>query len=97
MAPVIERDCRADIGGDEQRVHSVDTRYSRHDVQAGAAAGVDRRLPARRQACQVLVNARTGEVVGERPYSAAKITAAVVAALLVITALVLLYLQYKKH
>ena len=30
MAPVIEQDCRADIGGDEQRVEHVDTAY--HDL-----------------------------------------------------------------
>ena len=38
---------------------------------------------------QVFVNARTGEVVGERPYSIAKIAPAVVAGLFV--ALVVLY------
>jgi hypothetical protein len=37
---------------------------------------------------QVLVNARTAEVVGERPWSAWKITFAVLAALVVIAAIV---------
>jgi hypothetical protein len=35
-----------------------------------------------------MVNARTGEVIGERPYSAAKITAAIVALLAVIAVIV---------
>jgi DNA-directed RNA polymerase subunit RPC12/RpoP len=88
MAVTIEADCRADIGGDEQRVHSVDTRYD--DVTFKLVL-----LPVwfltylhAGTPWQVMVNARTGEVVGERPYSAAKITAAVVVALAVVAAIV---------
>ena len=40
---------------------------------------------------QVLVNGRTGEVVGERPYSVVKIAAAVVAGLVVLAAVLVLY------
>lgn len=86
MAPVIEGDCRHDIGGDEQRVHSVDTRY--FDVTyklmllpVWIVAYIHGGRP-----WQVLVNGRTGEVLGERPYSAAKIAAAVTAAVLLIAA-----------
>ncbi len=39
---------------------------------------------------QVMVNARTGEVIGARPYSAAKITAAIAALLAVIAVIVVL-------
>lgn len=89
MAGVIEGDCRGDIGGDEQRVHEVHTQY--HDVTYKLLL-----LPVW-LACylhagrtfQVLVNARTGEVIGERPYSKAKIFAAIVAVLAVIAAIVL--------
>jgi hypothetical protein len=28
MEQVVEQDCRHDIGGDEQRVHTMDVRYS---------------------------------------------------------------------
>jgi DNA-directed RNA polymerase subunit RPC12/RpoP len=90
MAPVITEDCRRDIGGDEQRVHSVDTRY--FDVTYKLMllpVWIVAYLYAGRP-WQVLVNARTGEVIGERPYSAAKITAAVVAALLLVTAIIVL-------
>ncbi|MEN3306249.1 MAG: hypothetical protein V7603_2451 [Micromonosporaceae bacterium] len=90
MAPAIKEDCRNDIGGDEQRVHSVDTRY--FDVTyklvllpVWIAAYLHAGKP-----WQVMVNGRTSEVIGQRPYSAAKITAAVLAALLVITAIILL-------
>jgi hypothetical protein len=89
MAPVIEDDCREDIGGDEQRVHSVNTAY--HDMAyklmflpvwflAYRDAG---------QLYQVMVNAHTGEVVGHRPYSAIKITLTILAALIVIAGIIL--------
>jgi Zn finger protein HypA/HybF involved in hydrogenase expression len=88
MASVIEGDCRDDIGGDEQRVHRVDTQY-------GDVAFKLMLLPVW-VACylhagrtyNIMVNGRTAEVAGERPYSAAKIAAAVVAALLIITAVI---------
>jgi hypothetical protein len=73
MAPVIEQDCRDDIGGDEQRVQQVQTQYG--DVTFKLML-----LPVW-IACylhaghtyNIMVNGRTAEVVGERPYSAAKI------------------------
>ncbi len=84
MAPVIEADCRADIGGDEQRVEHVDTAY--HDLRFKLML-----LPVW-LACYVYagktyniqVNGRTGEVAGERPYSAVKIAAAVTGGVLLV-------------
>jgi hypothetical protein len=46
---------------------------------------------------QVMVNARTGEVIGERPYSAAKICAAVAAALAVIGVVVAVLMARSHH
>lgn len=73
MRCTIEIDVRRDIGGDEQRVHQLDTRYSnatfRHlllPVWIGA-------YRFQSKVYQVMVNACTGEVQGERPYSAWKI------------------------
>ena len=95
MASTIEADCRRDIGGDEQRVHSVNTSYSRVMfklmllpvwVCAYLYAG---------KAYQVLINGRSAEVAGQRPYSAVKITLAVLAALLVITAIVLFFVLWR--
>ena len=95
MAPVIEQDCREDIGGDEQRVRQVDTQYG--DVTFKLML-----LPVwiacylhAGKTYNILVNGRTGEVVGERPYSAAKIAAAVAAALVLITVIVLLIVLNK--
>jgi hypothetical protein len=73
MERTIQGDVRADIGGDEQRIWSVDTDYS--NVMFGHLL-----LPVwlgaykfQNKVYQVMVNARTGEVQGERPYSTGKI------------------------
>jgi DNA-directed RNA polymerase subunit RPC12/RpoP len=91
MATVIEQDCRADIGGDEQRVQELQT--SDQDVLFRLLL-----LPlwiatyiTGSKTFHVFVNANTGEVIGERPYSAVKIVAAVVAAIAAVVAAYLLY------
>jgi hypothetical protein len=83
MAPVIETDIRRDIGGDEQRIHRRDTRY-------GAVSFKHILLPIwvsafrfRDRVYRFVVNGRTGEVQGERPYSAWKIALAILLGLLV--------------
>ena len=91
MTSVIQGDCCADIGGDEQRVEEMDT--DDQDVLFRLLL-----LPlwiatyiAGGKTFDVFVNANTGEVIGERPYSTVKILAAVVAALAAITAAYVLY------
>ena len=93
MAEAIQQDVVEDIGGDEQRVDHIDTQYSnttfRHlllPVWIGA-------YRFQGKVYQVAVNARTGEVQGERPYSAAKIALLIAAILLVIFVIVLLNRQ----
>jgi len=73
MAPVIEKDVSQDIGGDEQRIDRLATSYSgisfKHlllPVYIGA-------YRFNEKVYQVMVNARTGEVQGDRPYSFWKI------------------------
>ena len=92
MRTVIREDCCDDIGGDEQQVHSMDTRY-------GALMFKLMLLPVwiaaylySGRSYQVFVNAHTAQVVGERPYSAWKIALAVLAALVLVGLLVALYL-----
>jgi hypothetical protein len=90
MAKVIQQDVRKDIGGDEQIINNVDTEYSnvmfKHlllPVWIGA-------YQFQGKVYQVVVNARTGEVQGARPYSAAKITLLVAAILLALIVIVML-------
>jgi hypothetical protein len=97
MAKAIDKDCRRSIGGDEQRVSSVQTRYS--DVMfklmllpvwiaAYLYAG---------KTWQVLVNAHTGEVVGQRPYSVWKIAAAILVGLIVVAAVIVAFGLGRRH
>jgi len=89
MAPVIENDCRADIGGDEQRVRTVNTAY--YDLAYKLLFLPVWFLSYRHagKLFQVMVNAHTSEIVGHRPYSAIKITLTILAALIVIAGIVL--------
>lgn len=89
MRPTIERTVRADIGGDEQRITSLRTR---HDGVTYKHVLLPVWISAYRfggRAFRFLVNARTGEVRGDRPWSKAKIAAAVVAAVLLAAVVVL--------
>ena len=77
MEAVIDVLIRRDIGGDEQRVHHRDTAYD-------AVTFKHLLLPVwlaayryQQRVYQVMVNARTGEVIGERPWSIWKIAALV--------------------
>jgi DNA-directed RNA polymerase subunit RPC12/RpoP len=89
MAGHIAQTVRQDIGGDHQRIHSINTQY--FDVTFKHAL-LPVWISAYRYAertYRFLVNARTGEVQGERPYSWIKILLAVLTALVVATAVML--------
>jgi DNA-directed RNA polymerase subunit RPC12/RpoP len=82
MDAQIERDIRFDIGGDRQRIHAVDT-----DVRDITFKHV--LLPVwlaaykyNGKTFRFVVNGQTGRVQGERPWSAWKITAAVILGLI---------------
>ncbi len=77
MDPVIRETICRDIGGDEQRIHHVSTQY--HGITFKHIL-----LPIwisayryHEKIYRFMVNARTGEVQGERPWSWVKITFAV--------------------
>lgn len=83
MRPTIESSIQRDIGGDHQRITSMHPRYDgilyKHIL-----------LPLwvstyryNRRVFRVMINARTGEVVGNRPYSAWKIAGLVLTILLI--------------
>ena len=77
MSPAIDNTIKRDIGGDEQRISSKTTNY--HDIAFKHIL-----LPVwissyryKEKVYRFLVNAVTGEVQGERPWSIWKISAAV--------------------
>jgi len=77
MHPVIHQDIRSEIGGDQQRISSADTQYSeirfKHILLPFWIAG----FRFRNKIYQFIVNGRTGEVQGDRPYSWIKIALAI--------------------
>ncbi len=87
MSEAIEADVRQRIGGDVQRIHSIKTRFD-------AVTYKHLLLPVwmlayryGKKSYQVVVNAGTGEVQGDRPYSWIKITLAVIAGLVAAAAI----------
>ena len=81
MEVQIRRDVRFDIGGDRQRVDAIDTRLNNVSFKHVLLPVWVAAYRYRGEAYRFLVNARTGEVIGERPYSTWKIAAAIAAAL----------------
>lgn len=86
--PEIRQLVRRDIGGDEQRIISLNTNY--RDITFKHLL-----LPVfvcayifKGKLYQFLVNGRTGEVQGKRPYSWVKITLTVVVVLAIIAAII---------
>lgn len=86
--PIRSHVCR-DIGGDHQRVDSLNTKYFdityKHVLLPVYLSG----FRYRNKLYRFLINARTGEVAGERPYSAWKIFFAVLAGLIAVGTIVL--------
>jgi len=77
MANVILQDVRRDIGGDEQRVHNVDTDWSDETFKHILLPIWMAAYKYNGKSYRFLVNGQTGEVQGERPWSVWKITFAV--------------------
>ena len=87
MAGEIVRDARRDIGGNEQSIHTVDSQYFDVDYKLLL-------LPVWIPTCvyqgkpwQILINGETGEVQGDRPFSAWKIALTTTGAVAVIGAI----------
>jgi len=78
MDRMIERDVKFDIGGDRQRISNIDTKISdvtfKHILLPVWLAA----YKYRGKTFRFVVNGRTGMVQGQRPYSAWKITFAVI-------------------
>jgi hypothetical protein len=86
MEPTIRSDIRRDIGGDEQRIHSMSTTYSATTFKHLLLPVWVSSYRFNKKQYQVMVNAQTGEVLGDRPYSVWKISLAVVSAAAVVAA-----------
>jgi ribosomal protein S27E len=90
MSGVIANDVRHDIGGDEQRIHNVSTAYSAITFKHLLLPIWISAYRFNQKVYQVMVNARTGEVQGDRPYSFWKI-AGLVLLIAIVVALVIYF------
>jgi len=88
MAALIEQEVRQRIGGDEQQITSVKSRYDAITFKHLLLPVWMMAYRFRDKSFQVYINAATGEVQGERPYSWVKIT---LAALLAVAVAGLIY------
>jgi len=83
MEPEIESTIRRDIGGDRQMIHYVNTSYHNPTFKHILLPVWISAYRYNNKVYQFLINARTGEVQGERPYSAIKIALAVITGLII--------------
>lgn len=90
MEKGIRNYARADIGGDEQRVNSVSTQYSQQTFKHILLPVWMLSYRYQGKAYQVMINAQTGEVLGDRPFSTWKV---VLAGAIAITLAVILILN----
>lgn len=84
MEPIITDTIHRDIGGDRQIVHYTSTTYQNPTFKHILLPVWLSAYRYNNKVYQFLINARTGEVQGERPYSAIKIALAVIAAIIAI-------------
>ncbi|MEM7752983.1 MAG: primosomal protein N' (replication factor Y) - superfamily II helicase [Pseudomonadota bacterium] len=89
----ILRDIKFDIGGDRQRVEDVDTRLSDMTFKHVLVPVWIAAYKFRGRSFRFVVNGQTGQVTGERPWSAWKIAFAVIAGLIVAAIAGYLYAQ----
>ena len=82
MEPAIQSTIRQDIGGDQQMIQYVQTTYRNPTFKHILLPVWLSAYRYNNKVFQFLINARTGEVQGERPYSSAKIATAIVAGII---------------
>ncbi|MGE5607869.1 MAG: hypothetical protein ACM359_01325 [Bacillota bacterium] len=89
----IRETVRRDIGGDHQRIHSIRTRYEEITYKHILLPLWISAYRYRDRTFRFLVNARTGEVSGERPYSVWKILLLVLVIAIAVTGVLLVVNQ----
>jgi len=90
MTPTIRTTISRDIGGDEQRIVSMNTSYSDITFKHILLPIWISSYRFKDKVYRFLINGQTGEVQGERPYSAIKIILTVLVVIAVIVGIILL-------
>lgn len=91
ITPRIESSVKSDIGGDLQRVSSMHTTYENITFKHILLPVWISAYRYNEKVYHFMVNARTGEVQGQRPYSIIKIALTVLGALALIVAAVMIF------
>jgi LSD1 subclass zinc finger protein len=97
MENVITGDVKHDIGGDEQQINKMNVHYAAVMFKLMLMPLWIASYVFAGKTFQVVVNANTGEVVGERPVSKLKIFLTVLVALIVIAAIIVIVVVSKSH
>ncbi|OOQ61750.1 zinc finger domain-containing protein [Mucilaginibacter pedocola] len=95
MGRDIDTAIREDIGGDEQRVDNTATNYRNKGIKYLMLPVWVSAYNYGSKVYQFTVNASTGEVIGQRPYSVIKIVLTVLIGLMLIAAAVFFFMQQK--
>jgi DNA-directed RNA polymerase subunit RPC12/RpoP len=93
MEEVIRNDVARDIGGDHQRIHTLDTTHADITFKHVLLPMWICSYRFRAEIYRFLVNARTGEVQGQRPWSWVKIT---ITALVAAAVIFMLYTYFNR-
>jgi LSD1 subclass zinc finger protein len=89
MQPIIRQTILSDIGGDEQIIDGVDTSYGNLGLKYILLPAWISAYRYNNKLYHFTVNACTGEVVGERPYSAAKIALAIIVGIILLIIIIM--------
>jgi len=95
--PDIRKQIRRDIGGDEQRIHDVNTDWNAVGFRHVLLPLWLSAFRYRDRVFHVTINARTSEIAGERPYSAAKIALFVLAIAALIAGIAYAIYRARQH
>jgi ribosomal protein S27E len=91
MEVTIRRDVKYHIGGDHQRITTLDTSHSSVTFKHTLLPIWISAYKYKTKSYRFMVNGRTGEVQGERPYSWIKIGLAILGVLALVAAVIIIY------
>ncbi len=97
MDSVINNDVLYSIGGDEQRVHSVDTQYNKEMFEVTMLPIWISSFDYNSKQYNIAINGVNGEIIGERPYSYTKIIITILIVAMIILSLFYLDKHYNTH
>ncbi|MCT4614301.1 MAG: hypothetical protein N4A49_05445 [Marinifilaceae bacterium] len=88
IEPKIQEMIKQDIGGDEQRILKANTNYNNITFKHLLLPVFISSYKYKGKLYQSLINARTGEIQGQRPYSAGKIILTIILIVAIITTII---------